>query len=441
MRKVGVIGPEDSVKRILAANQNFTPPLHLLPLIYEDIEQAPNLLEENRTNIDACLFSGPAPYLKALQQITDLDNVVYCSFSGAGLYRCFLQIANTQNVVLDGLSIDIPETENLQEAIDDLSIPLCASYIKSYGADCNAERLVDFHLTLWKSGKTKAAISSLGAVYKALIAHGVPAYRNTVTKASIREALQVLSEKLATAYFKSTQVGFQIIEIGNYDQLIEKTNSPYELQLVELQIKKDLLGHAEKLSAYLLEKGHGVYELFSSRGTIELELPALRSLIRKISSDIDIQLYVGIGFGNTVASAHSNASRATLHAKKGPAEKVIIIQENGIVVEAANRSGELSYLDHSDDPCLLSELHKAKVSVKTYKRILATVNHRGWDSFTSSQLAEELSSSERNIRRIIAGLCEVDLVEFAGEGYPTSRGRPSRLYRFSPLTAALPKDK
>jgi len=434
MRKVGVIGPEDSVKRILAANQRFTPPLQLIPLIYEDIEQAPHLIKENLTHIDGWLFSGPAPYLKAVQQIKDLDNVVYCSFSGAGLYRCFLQIANIQKFVLDGLSIDIPENENLREAIEDLGIPLNESYINSYGADCNAERLVDFHLTLWKSGKTKAAISSLGAVYKALGALGVPVYRNTVTTASIREALQVLSERLTTAYFKSTQVGFQIIEIGNYDQLIEKTNSPYELQFVELNIKKDLLGHAEKLSAYLLEKGHGVYELFSSRGTIELELPALRSVIRKISSDIDIQMHVGIGFGNTVASAHSNASRAILHAKKGSAEKIIIIQEDGIVVEVADQSGELSYLDHSDDLCLLNKLHEAKVSVRTYKRILATVNHRGWDSFTSSQLAEELSSSERNIRRIITGLCEVNLIESAGEGYTCARGRPSRLYRFSPET-------
>ncbi len=434
MRKVGVIGPEDSVTRILAVNQHVTPSLQLIPLIYEDIEQAPHLLKENASHIDAWLFSGPAPYLKAIQQIKDPDNVVYCSFSGDGLYRCFLQIANTQQLVLNEISIDIPETENLQEAIGDLAIPLRGSHIHSFGADCNAESLVAFHLALWKSGKTKAAISSLGAVYKALTALGIPVYRNTGTTASIRKALQVLSEKLTTAYFKSTQVGFQIIEISNYDQLIEKMNSPYELQLVELQIKKDLLGHAEKLSAYLLEKGHGVYELFSSRGTIELELPALHSVIRKITSDIGSRLHVGIGFGNTVASAHSNASRAILHAKRGSAEKIIIIQEDGVIVEAADASGELSYPDHSDDPLLLNQLHNAKVSVKTYKRIAATADHRGWTCFTSSQLAEELSSSERNIRRILTSLCAVHLLESAGEGYTATRGRPSRLYRFSPQT-------
>jgi hypothetical protein len=432
MRKAAVIGPKDSVARILHINKASKKKLDLIPCIYDDLSQVSTLIKENAARVQGWIFSGPAPFLLANKELGKIENAVYCSFSGAGLYRCFLQIAANQRKVLQRLSIDFPENEYLKESIEDLGIPLKDSFITTYNGDCQPQKLIDFHYDLWKSGKTEAAISSIEGVYKALKEKGVPAYRNTGTAQTIREALRILNEKFTASYFKSTQVGFQIIEICDYDQVIEKTASQYDLQLLELQIKKDLVVFSKKLSGYLLENGIGNYELFSSRGTIERELDSLQDVIQKISHDINASISVGIGFGDTVSSAQYNARIAILHAKKQKAERTIIIHEDGVFVESVGeqQKPEVVYTDHSDDEALLEKLHAAKVGIKAFKRIQATVKYLGWDSFTSSQVAEELSVSERNIRRIINGLCEVNLIECVGEEQTTVRGRPSKVYRF-----------
>lgn len=423
-----MIGPEDSIQKILNVNQHLDNKLDLIPYVYDDIKEVPNLVKENLQRVKGWLFSGPTPFMLSKDILGGLDNVVYCSFTGAGLYKCLLQIANQQKTVLNRLSIDIPQTENLKESIDDLGIPLRDIYINEFdGSDVQA--LIDFHYDLWKSGKTETAISSLGSVYKALLKKGVPVYRNTVTIVTIREALMILSEKITASYFRDTQVGFQIFEIRNFDQVVEKVHSQYELQLLELKIKKDLIRLSKNLNGYLSEKGQGRYEIFSSRGAIERELDSSRKTVQKISHDIDAPISVGIGFGSTVSSAEINARRAILNATKRKTERIIIIQEDGLLIESSGDNGELVYEDYSDDTALIQKLHKAKVGVKTYKRIQATVQQLGWDSFTSSQLSEELSASERNIRRVINCLCEIGLVEYIGEGYSAARGRPSKVYR------------
>lgn len=52
-----------------------------------------------------------------------------------------------------------------------------------------------------------------------------------------------------------------------------------------------------------------------------------------------------------------------------------------------------------------------------------------WQEFTIKDLAAHLYWDESNARRILASLCEVDLVEYTGKDAQISRGRPSKIYR------------
>jgi predicted ArsR family transcriptional regulator len=90
---------------------------------------------------------------------------------------------------------------------------------------------------------------------------------------------------------------------------------------------------------------------------------------------------------------------------------------------------EMEYAYYSNDKGLLDKLNEANVGIKTYRKVEATVRRMGWDSFTTAQLANQLSVTDRNIRRIMASLCKVALVECIGEESPSNRGRPSRKYR------------
>ncbi len=358
------------------------------------------------------------------------DNFAYCAYDGAGLYRCFLQVAYHQKIIMERISIDIPSLENLPLAIEELEIPNREIYMNRYGTQFDTREIIQFHQDLWEQGKTDAAVTSLAAAYVALKQDGkVPVYRNSVTANSIRDAIKVILGKTSASFFRSTQVGLAVIEIENFDEVIEKAASPYNIKRLELRISKELIDLSEKLNGGLLERGRGRYEISSSRGAIDREMGMLKDVVRRLSLELNIPVAVGIGFGETVSSAETNARRALLHAKKRKKEKLVIIQEDGVLVESVGQPEELTYEYYSDDQELLNKLHEADVGIKSYKRIEATIRRMKWSTFTSSHVAEELAVTERNVRRIFFGLTKVGLLECIGEEFSTVRGRPSRLYR------------
>jgi response regulator of citrate/malate metabolism len=107
---------------------------------------------------------------------------------------------------------------------------------------------------------------------------------------------------------------------------------------------------------------------------------------------------------------------------------IVIVQENGMIIESAGAEDELTYHNRSDDPDLLNKLKRAGVSVKTYKKLEALIRRMNWDAFTTTDLSAHLAMTNRNVRRIIASLCDYGLAECIGETSHATRGRPSKMY-------------
>jgi hypothetical protein len=430
MRKIGVVGPEQSINRIIEVGKAMEPAIEFISFAYADAHEAVDIVKRNIHKAKGWLFSGSLPFMLAKEAFGSDDNFAYCAYDGAGLYRCFLQVAYHQKIIMERISIDIPSLENLPLAIEELEIPNREIYMNRYGTQFDTREIIQFHQDLWEQGKTDAAVTSLAAAYVALKQDGkVPVYRNSVTANSIRDAIKVILGKTSASFFRSTQVGLGVIEIENFDEVIEKAASPYNIKRLELRISKELIDLSEKLNGGLLERGRGRYEISSSRGAIDREMGMLKDVVRRLSLELNIPVAVGIGFGETVSSAETNARRALLHAKKRKKEKLVIIQEDGVLVESVGQPEELTYEYYSDDQELLNKLHEADVGIKSYKRIEATIRRMKWSTFTSSHVAEELAVTERNVRRIFFGLTKVGLLECIGEEFSTVRGRPSRLYR------------
>ncbi|MEM5606692.1 hypothetical protein AAHB51_29660 [Bacillus cereus] len=52
-----------------------------------------------------------------------------------------------------------------------------------------------------------------------------------------------------------------------------------------------------------------------------------------------------------------------------------------------------------------------------------------WNCFTTKELATHLEMTERNVRRIVTDMCEVELAQCIGQETYATRGRPSKIYR------------
>lgn len=432
MHRIGVVGPARSVNRILKVAEELHHGMEFIPFAYEDENEIQSILQQNRGKVKGWLFSGPVPYIIAGEYLAADDTVAYCQTMGGGFYLCCLQMASDHNVVLQRISVDIVEFEvDVEKLLQATGISWRDFYIKYYSRQYNPEEIIQFHLQLWRAGKIDGVITALRSVMNALQKEGVPVYHFTLTEREIYQSLKIIIEKVKSSYFKNTQVGLVIIEVGSYGEIIEKAKTPYDLQLLELRLKEILLPLCKSLDGYLLDKGTGVYEIFSSRGVVEREIALLQDTIEQLmlAVNIDVPITAGIGFGETVFAAEINAHRALRNTRGQKETRIVIVQDDGKIVEVVRHDKVFSYDFYSNDIDLLKKLNQASVGIKTYRKIENIVQRMGWGAFSASQLAAQMSVTERNVRRIVTSLCDVGLVEHAGEESAVMRGRPSKLYQ------------
>lgn len=428
MYRIGVVGPHLSVGRILDVAQEFEQKMEFIPYPYESFKNTPEIVLEHDHHVDVWLFSAQIPYKIARKTLGSDENLMHIQHSEASLYKCFLNMACELGTYMDRVSIDEIDTSDPEEAIQQLENIPSKIYMKLYDEETDLKELLQFHLDLWNAGKTDGAITCFQFVYQSLREAGVPAYWISPTRMEIRKTLRILAEKVRTIYFKDTQIGVVIMEIEQFDKIAQKAKSPYHLQYQELRWKEALLRLCEKLDGSLLEKGYGRYVIFSSRGAIERELTMVQNTVFQLSLESETTAAVGIGFGETVFAAEVNARQAIQYSKEKAERGMIIVQENGTISESVGKE-EITYSFRMDDKDLLEKLKKGNISVKTYNKIEALIRRMAWNDFTIKDLATHLYLDERNARRIVALLCEVELAECIGEESISTRGRPSKIYR------------
>ncbi|TCP30906.1 hypothetical protein EV207_10485 [Scopulibacillus darangshiensis] len=430
--KIGVIGPQLSVERILDIAKEFELEMAFNSYPYTKPTETEELIKQNKHGIDAWLFSGPIPYeiaKNSLGEEEDLD-LVLISPTETGIYKGLVDLAYQTGSLLESISIDIPFSVDLVDhALNQLEKPPSHVYMKTFDVHINPEELFQTHLKLWEEGKVQGVLTTYSSVNEDLKKMGIPSHWITTSRLETRQTLQILAEKVRASYFKDTQIGVEIIEVEQFDRIIEKAKSPYHLQYLELRLKEMLLQFCERMDGSLLEKGNGRYVIICSRGAVEREMGVLQSTVDQLSLETDSPVSVGIGFGETVFSAESNARRAIQQSKEKPERGTVIVEDDGKIIESLEQGRRLAYSPRIDDRNLLNKLKKGNISVKTYNKINALITRMGWQDFSTKDLAVQLHMTNRNAQRIIADLCEAGLAESIGEEARYSRGRPNKIYR------------
>ena len=434
MPKIGVIGPESSVTRILSVAARMEHKLEFLPLHYEIFTEAAELVRAHRSRVDGWLFSGPSPYMAARECLEPDAVAVSCQHFGAGLYRGLLNLSQQLGRLPIRVSIDMPQEEgivdNIEEALQELQLPTEHMHVKPYHKEYEPEELLRFHRELYRGGLTEGAVVSLYSLHQAMQREGIPSVHNTITKMEIKQAIQTLMEKADAAYFRKTQAAVNLFDVEVFRDIGASGITPYQLLERELDVRRVLIRLSRKFGGYLLEKGSGRYEIFSSRGAVERELPSMAAAVAEMAAFAEAAAHAGIGFGESVHAAEIHAVRAVSHGKaKGCT--VVMIEEDGVITEAPGVERELQYSCSTRNGALLEKLRGAGVSVKIYQKLAAVTHRMGWTVFTAAQAAAQLRVTSRNVSRILAGLATVGLAECVGQEAGAERGRPSQLFRLT----------
>ncbi|KAB2336008.1 hypothetical protein F7731_10845 [Cytobacillus depressus] len=427
MLRVGIVGPLSTVERILRIAQGLHLDVIFLSYPYKKVRETEDLIRENQNNVDFWIFSGRISYIIASKEVENKERLIFIDHTEAGIFKGLIEFVYQTGTLFDHFSIDEISRSHLETALNQLTIKPEQIYLKTFSEDTQAEDLIHFHHHYWKNGETKGAITCYEEVYLQLKELGVPAFRISTSDIEIMHTLNILSEKIKTLYFQDSQVAVLVFEMVQLENHFKSSKQTYQLQFMELKLKEILINLSEHLNGSLIEKGLGRYLIFSSRGDSEREIQRIEETVNNLILESGLKAGVGIGYGETIFSAELNANNALRQSKESGS--IILMQENGKIVEAESESFEAADFPYFNDKNFMNTLEKAKISVKHYIEIFALLKKSGVKEFTVKDISIQLAKDERNTRRFIESLCDAGLAECIGlEPFP-ARGRPRRVYK------------
>ncbi|PTM59061.1 hypothetical protein [Desmospora activa] len=426
--RVGIVGPQDSVDLICEVGREFADDLTVLPFIYQNVEETNAIIQQYEHQIDIWVFSGQAPF--AIAQESGLkQQFLFPPMEGAGLMKSLLEIGYRDQKNLLRLSFDTLSRLEVMEAYTELGLSSEQLHLLPYSGYKPAAELIDFHHSLFINRQVDACVTCLHSVYEELKRRGVPVYRITKTRGSIRRMLSMALQQGETLHFKKSQIAVLLIQIGGMDQLISQNTLSYDIHRLHLRLQETVLEYTESISGSFIALGSEKFLLFSTRGSLESGETSPALLPERLAVVTDLSTNVGVGYGNTALSAEQNAQLALLHAQNyGPCSTFMVDDNNQIEgpLESPNR---LSFGYRTESKAIREKLKEAKITIKTYSKLLSVQNSSHHHSITSSDVAAWLKMTQRNARRILHELEQHSLAEVIGEEAPPARGRPRKIYR------------
>ncbi|MCG3089524.1 HTH domain-containing protein [Sporosarcina cyprini] len=409
MIKIAMIGSKDFCERtarLLDPNSDIS----LVSYIYEHPKEAKSIIP-TLTPCDAILFSGSLPYHVSLDELEKLQiPAVYLKQNETAIAMTLLYLSTTRHVQLDAISIDIREPIHMTHVLNDLGQTVTMPYIHPIHPEETIETITDFHLSLYRDGKTVMAVTSIHAIYERLVEQQVPAMKMIDPESNILQTLEEAKQKALYVRSKSSQIAVGLI------RPLTMLNSAEE---EAAELAGLLHGHA-----IASENGHSV---FTTLGNIDkvVSTTAFQKLFQRLSS----KAHLAFGAGESTIEASQHAEQA-LSLSRRPDEFYVLDGSKQL-------RGPLP--DHMDDridmqvqnPIMQEMAEKTKLSPANLSKVMQFGKFRNAKQFSANDLALYMNVTRRTAERIIKKMSECGYIKIAGEEMTYKQGRPRALYELN----------
>ena len=428
--RLAIVGPLDSVNLIREVAEERAQTFSLIPIVYQDAAETADIMLKRKDEVDVWLFSGKIPYNHAVKANVLNQPLLYIPHTGASLYRALFQITHLEQKSIESISFDTFSHQEIADTFADISVPLPELYVNDYQGIVSAAEMMEYHLDLWKKGKTKVAITCFLATYEALKQKGVPTFRIWPTRDSIRTTLDIAIRTHEALRFKDSQIAIQHIGIDDYEEFVRQAMSTYHVQRVQVQLYELLVDYTESVQGSLVFHSNGQYTIYSTRGIVEevtqnfTIMPCLEEIVRTLK----VPVSGGIGLGRNAHEADENAHIALGQARRIGKGKWMVMMEDRTVAGPLSSATHLKYSVRGDDEFYHKWSQLLSVSTTTLSRLVAAFSKLDGKSVGADDVASYLAITERSARRLLNGLVEQSLAEVTGDEVLV-RGRPRKLYR------------
>lgn len=429
MLKICVIGSVETVDKIIEVSEEFKDIVEFNFLKYLDKEKTSSLTKNNQKNADVILYSGQAPYTLARNAgILEVPST-FVQRNGTGLYRCFWKMRQ-DNISFNKMSIEAITRKDVLETAKELNITVDQIYTKeAYEALTDKyDVLKDFHLNLWRKGKTNVAITGFSKIYKELNELGMPCYRLMPTKSLIRNGINNAISIGEVEKAKNTQTAVQVIRIRFKN---DNKSRNYDFDLAKNKLERILIQYTRDNLGALYPNGTDEYMIFTNKGSIKNKSNYFYMESEFFKYHKNIILSSGIGYGDNVKEAEDKARVALDYSIEKDYNCLYLIDNNnsvtGPISNDSDQNIKFSLSAGRDDKIreISEKTSLSPVYISKLKNLMEKLDKNFLDTIT---VKDYLGISERSARRILNTLVESGVGEVKYTESRAKTGRPRKIY-------------
>ncbi|USK36602.1 hypothetical protein LIT25_28065 (plasmid) [Bacillus sp. F19] len=402
--------------------------ISIVPFIYKNPNEVVDQIESAKY-CDVLLFSGVLPYYFARTALlTYKKPSVYISNDEYMVSISIFRLLYSEGFPLDRISIDLPDRSILLQCLHDFQLDEKNLWVIDYPFILNNEvsssfstkEIVCYHEQLHKQGKVDITLTSIHAVYDALLSKGIKCQKMIDPKKNILNTIHeaVVKSKLYQTEQSQVAVGYILVEAEE----------------VEDFLAHDILLHFDsEFEGTIQYIEDGLFVFYSTRGTMEKATSFYQTypLNHYMNNHPLITIKMGIGFGLTSNEAKRNAKIALSHAEKHQSKNIaFIVTDDERIIGPLGEKTSKEYQLKSEDKRIQEMSKKAGISVAKFNHFLHFINNLPVNRFTAEDISENFNVTRRTAERLMKKLIEQQLVIKIGEEQLHQQGRPRAIYTF-----------
>ncbi|GHV34751.1 hypothetical protein FACS1894187_06000 [Synergistales bacterium] len=417
------------------------PHLSVQYLIYDSFDDVPGLIEDRQREFDAIIFAGHVTMAYANARLRRETLWIQLPRAGSTILCALLSVIR-KGWDVSKLSFDSYDESLLLEIYDELGYvmekPLLV-FKDNMLSGTYSEDALKFHKNNLRTQEATACCTCLYKVHMQLDMEHLPNIYIVPTRDVIREQLHFIQQFYRAREEAKGRLSVFLITIDfpSDHSVMQERDDLFMFE--KMKVSQQIYRYAGHLQATVLEASLRDYLLFSTKEIIEMETNHYKNfeLLNLMERETLYTVSIGVGHGDTVAGAKSNAVAAMLKAKGHSCNSAYVCLNDGnFIGPFFSASAGRDRKEPSIDDKLLRASELTGISVNTlYKLRCFVLNYCPQGTFTSHALAEGLTLSKRHVNKILQNLEQHNFAKVVGKRLMDKSGRPSRLFMLNLGTA------
>ncbi|AWI04729.1 hypothetical protein [Clostridium drakei] len=433
--KMGIVGPEEFVKKTHVTIKEHYPRIELIDLIYKESIEAPDLVQDCQKDLDTLIFLGKTPFKISEKFIK--QNIIweYLPRHGSTLLRTLLEASVIKKYDILSVSFDTFTKEMLYEVYEEIGFKRENFNFFIAEQKLTQKNYIDyvyrFHCNNYYSKKISGCITGLVEIYDKLCTKNIPCILVTPIKNVILATVEKLRLEYLAQSNTDNQIVVMVVQIDFPDEYSVIKEDEYQNVINRIKISECIYLFASKIKAAVVEVNNKEYMIFTTKKILETVTSNYKKiyLFELVEEKVLKTISLGIGYGSTAQEAKFNAYSGLNKAIRAGGNEGFVVYENGETRGPLNNKSEKHQKFIDKRLSHISE--QTGISINTIYKIYNAAEKCNDYTLSPKELANLCEMSKRSIDRFIQKLEAYDFCETVGKKMIYDTGRPSRVIKLT----------